>query len=224
MTNSNDPERHEPSLADSILAESGLETPKPRRKRTGRKRSVFTKAPKPAWPVRGLWEAAPQELKQEAHATCMLILEYWLGKRDKSQVAKVLEVKPLRVWQLSQMALSGMMAALLPQPRTRVPQSVFEAREGESPAALKRRIVQLEKELARTEDLVRVLRTAPWASSVAESPVKEGRKRARKKKATGKRPARGATPARGVAAGGAANPGGAGGGGSGDREVPEDRP
>jgi hypothetical protein len=66
-------------------------------------------------------------------------------------------VTPLRVWQLSQLALSGMMAGLLTQPRRRVGPEALDRPRGEMPAALKRRLVDLEKKLARTENLVRVL-------------------------------------------------------------------
>lgn len=172
---------------------------RPRRTRKGRKRTAFRKAPSPAWPVRGLWESAPQEERTRAHETCMKILEYWLGKKTKSEIAKDLEVTPLRVWQLSQQALSGMMAGLLTQPRRRVgPEAFSRSAPGESPAELKRRIVRLESELARTEDLVRVLRTAPWCNPSPESPPKGGKARGRAKKARtqAKRPDRGATPGR----------------------------
>ena len=157
-----------------------------RRKRTGRKRSVFHKTPRPAWPVRGLWESAPQEAREAAHKTCMLMLEYWLGKQDKTAVAKELGVSPLRVWQLSQLALSGMLAGLLPQPRRRVKPSVFEPKGTESPVSMSRRIMELEKELARTEDLVRVLRTAPWSQGATRAPKKGGQSRGAKKKRAAK--------------------------------------
>ena len=88
-----------------------------KRTRRARKRSAFSKVPRPAWPVRGLWEAAPREEKQAAHEACMKVLEYWLGKKTKAEIASELGVTPLRVWQLSQKALSGMMAGLLPQPK-----------------------------------------------------------------------------------------------------------
>jgi hypothetical protein len=158
---------------------------RPRRVRTGRKRTAFKKAPRPAWPVRGLWESAPQKEKEHAHQTCIRILEYWLGKKSKALVARELAVSPLRVWQLSQQALSGMMAGLLKQPRTRVSPEVFEVSTGESRETLQRRVARLEKELSRTEDLVRVLRTAPWASASSESSPKgdpSHAKRARRKR------------------------------------------
>ena len=179
----------EPTTVNEMAAKapethSNQEKPKTRRKRTGRKRSEFKKIPKPAWPVRGLWESAPQEERERAHKTCMAVLEYWLGKKCKASVARDLGVSPLRVWQLSQKALSGMLAGLLAQPRTRVSPAVFEARGMESPAVLKRRIAELETMLNRTEDMVRILRTAPWLSPGPEVPPKDpkgGKSRARKK-------------------------------------------
>ena len=161
------------------------QTKKPRRERTGRKRSYFKKPPDPAWPVRGLWESAPEKEKERAHQTCMAILEYWLGKKTKGQVAEDLGVNTLRVWQLSQRAVSGMLAGLLSQPRRRVNPEIFLGRGWESPAALKRRITVLEKELSRTEDLVRVLRTAPWVPVSSESLQKGGASRGSKKKGRG---------------------------------------
>ena len=105
-----------PNPAESNESEP---TTRKRRKRSGRKRSSFRVPPKPARPVRALWEQATQEEREKAHTTCMAILEYWLGKKSKEEVASGLSVTPLRVWQLSQQALSGMLAGLLKQPRTR---------------------------------------------------------------------------------------------------------
>jgi len=153
---------------------------RPLRTRMVRKRTSFKRLRHPAWPVRGLWECAPEEEKRRAHATCVKILEYWLGKKSKRQVALEIEVTPLRVWQLSQQALAGMMAGLLTQPRKRVTREVFEAPPGESREELKRRVARLERELSRTEDLVRVLRTAPWANASTESAPKGGPNRAGK--------------------------------------------
>lgn len=161
---------------------------RPKRKRTGRKRTKFASPKSTPWPVRGLWEAAPQEQKEMAHQTCMLILEYWMGKKTKASAAKELGVSSLRVWQLSQQAISGMMAGLLKQPRRRVGPEAFERGAGESRESLQKRIMALEKELARTEDLVRVLRMAPWATARTESGGKEVPKRARSKSRKGRAP------------------------------------
>jgi len=164
------------------VPETTESTPKTTRPRRGRKRSVFEKPPPPPWPVRGLWEAAPAEMKQRAHKTCMLILEYRLGQKSKEEVAKEQGVSPLRVWQQSQRALSGMMAGLLTQPRRKVCPDAFERGMGRSREELKKRIVELEKELSRTEDLVRVLRTAPWMRADSESPKKGGPSHGKKKR------------------------------------------
>ena len=90
-----------------------------KRRRPLRKRATFKRPPPPAIPVRGLWEHASEEQRQKAHIACMAILEYWLGHASKQETADRLEVTPLRVWQLSQQALSGMLAGLLRQPRVR---------------------------------------------------------------------------------------------------------
>lgn len=169
---------------NALESDSIGETTPRRRSRMRRKKTVFRNPPKPAWPVRGLWEAAPAQEKERAHETCMEILEYWLGKKSKSEIADDLGVSPLRVWQLSQQALSGMMAGLLTQPRRRVGPEAFEGPPDETRAALKARIAELEKTLERTEDLVRVLRAAPWASPSSDSTPKGASSRARKSRST----------------------------------------
>jgi hypothetical protein len=131
----------------------------------------------------------------------MKILEYWLGKKAKAEIASELGVTPLRVWQLSQKALSGMMAGLLPQPRRKVGPEAFEPDPAETPAELKKRIVGLERQLVATEDLVRVLRTAPWLGPIPESSPKGGARNGRKaKRRRTARPKRRATPSRKAAA------------------------
>lgn len=183
MTETPKTPEHGPHPADSTPI------PRPKRKRTSRKRVIFRKTPKPAWPVRGLWEEAPQDMKQKAHATCVAILSFWMGKKTKQEVAEELGITPLRVWQLSQSALSGMLAGLLPQPRRKVPQEVFEKPPLGSRTSLEKRVRTLEAELSRTEDLVRVLRMAPWQADGTESTSKGVQSRARKKpKSKRKRP------------------------------------
>tara|TARA_R110002072_G_scaffold66295_6_gene163500 strand:- start:4115 stop:4552 length:438 start_codon:yes stop_codon:yes gene_type:complete len=119
----------------------------------------------------------------------MTILSFWMGKTTKQDAAKQLEVTPLRVWQLSQSALSGMLAGLLPQPRTRVPKGAFEVKPTASRASLEKRVRHLEAELSRTEDLVRVLRLAPWSGASTESTSTGGKTRAQKKKRAPKKKA-----------------------------------
>ena len=95
------------------------EMPSPRRKRRGRKSANFRVPKTMPISVRALWEQATEEEQKLAHQTCATILEYWLGRASKAEAMKRLELPALRVWQLSQQALSGMLAGLLKQPRTR---------------------------------------------------------------------------------------------------------
>lgn len=162
---------------------------KPRRKRTGRKRTRFQIPPRPAPAVKDLWRSASEEQQRKAHTACVAILEYWLGKRSKQEVAKELAVPPLRVWQLSQIAVSGMLAGLLKQPRARRgrPPS-FEGPPEDDPRILRKKIQVLETQLSRTEDLVRVLRMAPWASTNSAARAVMERPTARGRKADARRP------------------------------------
>lgn len=157
-----------------------------KQRRPMRKRTTFKRPPRPAIPVRGLWESATEEQKQKAHTACMAILEYWLGKCSKREVAERLGVTPLRVWQLSSQALSGMLAGLLRQPRMRGKVDLSFADPRVDPKTMQRRIAELEEKLARTEDLVRVLKELPWSrppTSAKEAKDGRGRKRGSKKRA-----------------------------------------
>lgn len=91
---------------------------RPRRRRTYKKRTRF-QVPRPVVAVRALWEQATPAEQERAHKTCALMIEHWLGKRSKDEMVKELGLPPLRVWQLSQSALSGMLAGLLRQPKMR---------------------------------------------------------------------------------------------------------
>ena len=162
-------------------AKTPTEEARPRRTRTSRKRTRFASYPRPAIAVRGLWEQASEQEKRTAHRCCMAILEYWLGKASKVEIAARLEVAPLRVWQLSQQALSGMLAGLLRQPKRRAKVALPPASPEEDPTLLRRRIGELEKKLARTEDMVRVLRDLPWAKGVETTPKKESDARTKRR-------------------------------------------
>ena len=137
-------------------------TPKAHRTRHSRKRPSFRRLPPPAPSVRGLWIAASDEERSKAHRLCMAILEYWLGRATKEEIAERLELTPLRVWQLSQQALSGMLVGLLRLPRSRARLVESSAHPPSDTTSLRKRIAELEKKLARTEDLVRVLKHLPW--------------------------------------------------------------
>jgi len=141
--------------------------------RRTRKRTRF-KMPDPAIPVRGVWQPAPPEEKERAHQTAMGILELWLGKTSKGELAKRLQVTPLRVWQLSQLALSGMVCGLLKQPRRRTPGVMVKPED--DPKKLRKEIEKLKDQLARTERLVQLLRDLPLVRE-AEAAEAAGKKR-----------------------------------------------
>ena len=138
----------------------------PKRTRRGGKRLRF-QVPRPALPVRGLWEAASAEEKARAHKTCVAILEWWVGRRSKDAVAAELGLTGLRVWQLSQSALSGMLAGLLRQPRRRgraAMRAVLDDRSQEL-AALRKENAELRRRLTVTERLIMLLRELPEAKA-----------------------------------------------------------
>jgi len=96
----------------------------------------------------------------------------WLGRKSRSQVAAELSLPPLRVWQLSQAALAGMLAGLLKQPRGRGLGTSGPSEE--DPRALKKRIAALEQENETLRTLVEVLKTLPSArESCAPRPTKK---------------------------------------------------
>lgn len=157
--------------------------PRRQRVRTGKKRLRFKKLPRPAYPVRALWDLATPEEKERAHRQCVAILEWWLGKSSRQTIAERLELPSLRVWQLSQQALSGMLAGLLRQPkaRPRRGERLLQDPKEDLPA-LRREIAELKKKLRVSEELNAVLRdlkataqpkaTAPPASSKHRKPAR----------------------------------------------------
>lgn len=150
----------------------------PARTRRGKKRLVFQPPRQVPSSVRSLWEAAGPEERARAHTTCVAILSMWLGRKTRQQVATELELPPLRVWQLSQAALSGMLAGLLKQPRGRGKGLTMESSE-EDPRALKKRISELEAENRALKELLEVLKDLP---SAREQPAPRPRKQPKDKK------------------------------------------
>jgi len=153
---------------------------KVQRKRMTRKRPNFRRLPPPAPSVRGFWMQASDEERSKAHRVCMAILEYWLGRASKEEVAERLQMPPLRVWQLSQQALSGMLVGLLRLPRNRAKLVSSSAHQKTDTTTLRQRIAELERKLARTEDLVRVLKHLPWQTEGGNG--RPAKKRSAKKK------------------------------------------
>ena len=146
-------------MSEAMTIESNGRTAAPRTRR-GKKRLVFQPPRNGPRPVRALWEAAGPEERTRAHTTCVSILALWLGRKTRAQVAQELSLPPLRVWQLSQAALSGMLAGLLKQPRERGA-STMAMSEEEDPRALKERIRVLEEENESLRRLLEVIKSLP---------------------------------------------------------------
>jgi hypothetical protein len=146
---------------------------KARRHRTGKKRVRFKNLPRPAVSVRGLWENATSEEKTCAHKTCMTMLALWLGKIDRLAASAELEIPPLRVWQLSQQALSGMLAGLLKQPRRgrRSKEERMATDPEDDPKVLKKEIETLRRRLKLAEDLIAIYRDLPFAKAAKTPPT-----------------------------------------------------
>jgi hypothetical protein len=56
------------------------------------------------------------------------MLEHWLGRMTRKDLGTKLNLPPLRVWQMSQQALAGMVVGLMTQPK-RPPRGTLMARE-----------------------------------------------------------------------------------------------
>lgn len=155
---------------------------KKRRTRRGKKRVVFKPPQRFAAPVRALWKTASPEQQNRAHRRCVVMLEYWLGRISKQQAAEKLSLPVLRIWQLSQMALSGMLAGLLEQPKWRGGDPMPRSDESRELLALRKQVRELEDKLTRTESLVRLLRDLPLARELSPPGVTdEPRKKSPKK-------------------------------------------
>ena len=157
------------------MIETMITTEPPSRTRRGKKRLVFQPPRQMPRSVGALWEGASPEEKARAHRSCVAILSMWLGRKTRAAVAQELELPPLRVWQMSQSALSGMLAGLLKQPRGR---SARPEPSEEDPRALKKRIAELEAENDSLRTLVEILRNLP---SARETPAPRPRKQQKKK-------------------------------------------
>lgn len=138
----------------------------------GRARRRKRKLPlpsRPAIPVRGLWEAASQEERNRAQEMGMALLEYWTGRVSKEETAEKLGLPPIRVWQMSQQATSGMLAGLLSQPKR---WKMGAGMESDNMKELKERIKELEKIVESQNVLISVMKTMPGMRDVKEP--KEG--------------------------------------------------
>lgn len=133
--------------------------------RVPRKRRLSV-VPRMPVPVRALWDAASEEEKARAHRMAAVMLQVWLGKMRRSEAAEQLQLTPVRVWQLSQQAVAGMVAGLLKQPRRwrrkgGLPMDGSRIEEEEDPKRLKKENEALRRKLKIAEDVIALLKEFP---------------------------------------------------------------
>lgn len=146
-------------------------TPTPHRRKKG-----FMLPKYPAAPVKSLWNSASEEEKLTAHRTAVLVLEHWMGRMTRTQLAKTLQMPPVQAFQLSRMALSGMVAGLLKQPKN--PPKGTPLLPEEDPKRLLKRVAELERQNELLTDLLQVVRDMPTTreAMAQEPPERKGKK------------------------------------------------
>jgi hypothetical protein len=142
--------------------------PTKRRRRAGKRKTGF-RMDTPPYPVRAIWELASDTERQEAHKTGVLILEHWLGRMTRKDLGDKLNLPPLRVWQLSQQALAGMVVGLMAQPKrppkgTPMPNSTPQQDKDEL-KTLRKENQELRDQNRVLQDLLDVLKDMPAQSA-----------------------------------------------------------
>jgi hypothetical protein len=143
--------------ADTTTSTATTEAGAPRTRR-GRGRRRVGRWVRPVYPMRAYYEAASEDEKRKAHLLSAIILEYWTGVKTKSEAATALSVPPIRVWQMSQRAATGLVCALLTPPSGKRGPPMATSEEEK---ALLKRMARIEKENALLRELVAVLRELP---------------------------------------------------------------
>ncbi len=165
-----------------------------RRPRRGLKRTSFQVPKAMTRPVRALWQSASMEEQERAHRTAQVVLRTWLGKTKREDGARELGLSAVRLWQLSQQAVCGMVVGCLRQPRFR-PRAGETTPAEESVGVLRKRIADLERELGAARRLNEVLREFPAhrvASGRSGPEADRGRKGRRRVRQTAAAPDGGA--------------------------------
>lgn len=188
-------------------AGSPAPAPGARRPRRGLKRTRFQVPGKMPLPLRALWNLASEEERARAHRTAAAILATWLGKTRREEAASELGLSAVRLWQLSQQAVCGLVVGCLRQPRFRGGRpkeggGLF----GEGVGVLRKKIEDLERELDASRRLVDVMKDLPGHRARAgERGAGDGRSGRRRAAAAGVAD-RVAAPTSGAAAEGGARP------------------
>jgi len=165
-------------------------TAESRKRRVAKHRKGF-KITTPPYPVRALWEMAGEEERKKAHELGVLLLEHWLGRLSKKELGEKIGQPPLRVWQLSQQALAGLVVGLLKQPKkppkgTPPPSMLLPE---DNPKQLRSQILELQRQKQVLEELVDILKELPAnrEQAKAKQPGLRGRPAGKKNTARGER-------------------------------------
>jgi len=162
-----------PSMAPGPAVETTAGTAS---RRPRRRRAAISKWAQPVYPLKSIWDAASEEERQKARELATELLGLWLGLQSKEELAKRLSVPPIRIWQMGQRAVAGMVVAMLKPPAGRrgpMP------RQEPAVAELRARVATLEKELGISRRLVEILRTMPGSVAPKEPKEESGAARAR---------------------------------------------
>jgi hypothetical protein len=144
-------------MTRTTQAETTTAAQEPRTRR-GRGRRRVGRWLRPVYPMRAYYDQASEEERRQAHQLSARILEYWTGVKTKQETASALGVPPIRVWQMSQRAATGLVCALLTPPQgKRGPPMVTSEDEN----ALRKEVERLRKENALQKELIAVLRELP---------------------------------------------------------------
>jgi hypothetical protein len=155
----------------SQTMETPLLTASKRSKRAGKRKMGF-RMDTPAFPVRAIWELATETERQEAHKTGVLMLEHWLGRMTRRDLGTKLNLPPLRVWQMSQQALAGMVVGLMAQPKRPpkgTPMATEKKIEKDELKTLRKRVADLEQDNRVLKELLDLLKDMP-AQAAATAP------------------------------------------------------
>jgi hypothetical protein len=152
-----------------------LPTAPKRHKRAGKRKSGF-RMDTPPFPVRAIWELATEQERQEAHKTGVLILEHWLGRMTRKALGTKLNLPPLRVWQLSQQALAGMVVGLMAQPKRPpkgTPMGQTHQQEKDELKSLRKEVATLRQDNRVLKELLDLLKDMPGQASATPTKGKK---------------------------------------------------
>ena len=158
---------------NSANMETPPETAPKRPKRAGKRKMGF-RMDTPPWPVRAIWELASETERQEAHKSGVLMLEHWLGRMTRKDLGTKLNLPPLRVWQMSQQALAGMVVGLMAQPK-RPPkgtpmQNQSKHQDKDELKNLRKRVTELEQDNRVLKELLDLLKDMPNQTAAPSAP------------------------------------------------------